>query len=172
MPTRPFARADLITGVVLVAFGLAALAESYGMPRLQERSINPWTIPGLVPGLLGIIIAILGAVLALRSVFAGALRPRHVVLTEEEALEARAARSRLILCSVLCFLYAAVLVGRTPFWFATFVFVFAFVAAFEWQKADPTPARLRKIGMAAVIAVFAAFVIPYTFETLFLVRLP
>ena len=52
MQTRPLVRADLVTGVILAAFGLAAVVESYGMPRLAERNINPWTAPGVVPGLL------------------------------------------------------------------------------------------------------------------------
>lgn len=172
MRTRPLARADLITGVILVAFGLAAIAESYGMPRLEERNINPWSAPGVVPGLLGIIIAVLGAVLALRSVFAGAFHPAQAVLTPEEAAEARAGRWRLGLTCVLCFTYAVVLVGHTPFWFATGLFVIAFIVLFEWRANEDRSARLRKLAFAAGIAVLSAVIIPYMFETLFLVRLP
>lgn len=172
MQTRPFARADLITGVILVVFGLAALAESYGMPRLEERSINPWTAPGVVPGLLGVVIALLGAVLALRSVFAGAFHPARIMLTQDEATEARAARWRLSMCSLLCLIYAVVLVGHVPFWLATGVYVFAFIVIFEWQANEEQSPRLRKLAFAGGIAVFSATIIPYMFETLFLVRLP
>ena len=75
METRPLVRADLITGAVFAALGIAVLVESWNMPRLEERSINPWTVPGLVPGLLGVIIAMLGVILAVRSVLAGGMRP-------------------------------------------------------------------------------------------------
>lgn len=171
MATRPLARADLITGIVLVVFGLAAFAESYGMPRLEERSINPWTAPGVVPGMLGIIIAVLGGILALRSVFSGAFGPQ-LPLDDMTPDERRAARWRLTVCAVLCFVYAVVLVGHTPFWLATALFVFTFVAVFEWDRADLAPVRFRKLAIAAAIAFLAAAVIPFMFETLFLVRLP
>jgi hypothetical protein len=117
-------------------------------------------------------LAILGAVLALRSVAAVALQRHASVLTGEEAAEARAARNRLALCCGLCLVYAVVLIGHTPFWFATALFVFVFVAAFEWQQADAAAARMRKLAVAAAIAVFSAIAIPFVFETLFLVRLP
>ena len=171
MQTRPFARADLITGVVLLAFGLLVLAESYGMPRLEERRINPWTVPGLVPGMLGVIIAVLGGVLALRSAFAGAFRPR-ASLTAEEAAERRANARGLFLCGALCFLYAVGLVGRVPFWLATGLFVFAFIAVFEWRAGDGGRTRRNNLLAALAIAAASALVIPYFFEHIFLVRLP
>jgi hypothetical protein len=171
MQTRPLARADLITGIILVVFGLAVLAESIGMPRFEERHINPWTIPGLVPGMLGIVIAILGAVVALRSLLGGALRPR-AQLSAEEAVETRAAIVRFSICAGLCLVYALALVGRAPFWIATGLFVFAFVAIFEWRTGDEAGPRLIKLAIAAALAIAAMLAIPYLFEHLFLVRLP
>jgi putative tricarboxylic transport membrane protein len=171
METRPLVRADLISGVVLLAFGLAVLAESWGMPRLEERNINPWTAPGIVPGMLGIIVAVLGAVLALRSLAAGALHAQSSVPAADLA-EARASRRRLTLCATLCFVYAVLMVGRIPFLPATAIFVFSFIAVFEWESGDTNALRLRKLAAAAVIAVASAVVISYSFEKLFLVRLP
>jgi putative tricarboxylic transport membrane protein len=171
MQTRPLVRADLITGVVLLAFGLAALAESWGMPRLEERNINPWTAPGIVPGMLGIIIAVLGAALAVRSFAAGALHARAAPPTADRA-EARASFWRLAICAVLCFVYAVLMVGYIAFLPATGIFVFVFIAAFEWNPADTSAVRLRKLAAAAVIAAASAGVISYSFEKLFLVRLP
>jgi len=171
MHTRPLARADLITGIVLLVLGLAVLAESYGMPRLEERRINLWTVPGLVPGLLGIVIAVLGGVLALRSLVAGALRTRPK-LTGTESAEVRAARARLLACLALCLAYAVLLVGRVPFWLATGIFVLAFVAGFEWRREDDIRQRLGKLAAACALAAAAMLAIPYVFEYLFLVRLP
>ena len=172
MQTRPLARADLITGVILVVFGLAALAESYGMPRLEERNINPWTAPGVVPGLLGGVIAFLGMILTLRSLVAGAFHPPQITLSPDDAAEQRAGRWRLGMCSLLCFIFAVVLVGHIPFWLATGLFVFTFIVVFEWQANDEQAARVRKLAFATGIAVLAATIIPYTFHNLFLVRLP
>jgi hypothetical protein len=170
METRPLVRADLITGVVLIVFGLAVVAESYGMPRLEERNINPWTAPGIVPGMLGLIIALLGGVLAFRSV--GGWRNAAASHSAEDRAEARASLARLALCGALCVIYAVLFVGRMPFWLACWLFVFAFIAAFEWGAGDATPVRARKLAIAAAIATATALVVPYVFETLFLVRLP
>lgn len=169
MQTRPLARADLITGAVFAALGIAVLVESWNMPRLEERSINPWTVPGLVPGLLGVIIATLGFILAVRSVLAGAMRPAPA---DADPAEARAGRYRFWLCLIFCLVYAVLLVGRLPFWLATGLFVFAFIAAFEWRSGDPPRARRVKLAMAGVIAVLCTVTVSYSFEYLFLVRLP
>ena len=169
METRPLARADLITGAVFAALGIAVFVESWNMPRLEERSINPWTVPGLVPGLLGVIIAVLGVILAARSVLAGGMGP---VPTDTDPAEARAGRYRFWLCLILCLVYAVLLVGRLPFWLATVIFVFAFIAAFEWRRDDPPRSRTVKVAIAGVIAVLCAVIISYSFEYLFLVRLP
>ena len=63
-------KADFVTGLAFVALGLAALAGALAMPRFEALGANPYTVPGIVPGLLGGVIAVLGAVLAL----AGKLR--------------------------------------------------------------------------------------------------
>lgn len=170
MQHRPLARADLVTGLVLLALGLATAVESYRMPRLEERAIDPWTAPGIVPGMLGVIIAVLGIVLALRSVAAGAFTLNFD--TGDDPAEVRAARFRFWLCLGLCLIYAIGLVGRVPFWLATALFVFAFIAAFEWKGSDDRRARAIKLAIAAAIAAATAIVVPFLFETLFLVRLP
>ena len=169
METRPLARADLITGAVLAALGIAVFIESWNMPRLEERSINPWTVPGLVPGMLGIIIAILGVILAVRSVLSGGMRPAPA---DADPGEARAARYRFWLSLMLCMIYAVLLVGRLPFWLATVLFTFAFIAAFEWRGDDRPRARMMKLATAGVIAVLCSVTVSYSFEYLFLVRLP
>jgi putative tricarboxylic transport membrane protein len=171
METRPLVRADLVTGVIFLVFGLAVVAESYGMPRLEERNINPWTAPGIVPGMLGLVIALLGAALAFRSAAAGGLHAQSGK-TPDEAVEARASLARLALCAALCIIYAVLLVGRLPFWLATGLFVFAFIAAFEWPAADSKAGRLRMFAVAIVIAAATAIVVSFVFEYLFLVRLP
>jgi len=170
MQSRPLARADLVTGLVLAVLGMATAVESYRMPRLEERSIDPWTAPGIVPGMLGIIILVLGLALALRSVAAGALAAR--VQEDVDLVERRAARFRFVLCLALCLVYAVGLVGHVPFWLGTALFVFTFIAAFEWRPGDTNRARAIKLAIAAAIAIATAVVVPFVFETLFLVRLP
>jgi putative tricarboxylic transport membrane protein len=164
-------KADFVTGLVLVALGIATLIESLRMPRFVELNVNPYTVPGLVPGALGAILLALGAVLFLRAARAGGWR-----LSVREPGAARVssdpAARRLVLSVALCLAYAAGLVGRLPFWLATFLFVAAFVALFEWPlAASPGDRRLRLLFALAFGAAVAAAV-TLLFEHLFLVRLP
>src|SRR4051812_48708210 len=56
-------RADLKDAVAWMAFGIAVLVGSITMDRLEKQNINPVTVPGLLPGLLGIAMILLGGVL-------------------------------------------------------------------------------------------------------------
>jgi hypothetical protein len=169
MESRSLVRADLVTGAVLVALGVAVAVLSWNMPRLEERNVAIWTVPGLVPGLLGLVIGLLGAALALRSIPAGGLSREPA---PAEPGEERAGMVRLLACAALCLVYATVLIGRLPFEIATALFVFAFVAFFEWDRADAPRRRGFKLAVAGGIALAAAAGISLLFERLFLVRLP
>ena len=60
-------RSDFLSALGWMALGIAILIGSVTMDRLENQDINPYTIPGLLPGLLGIAMTILGALLGLRS---------------------------------------------------------------------------------------------------------
>lgn len=160
------ARADLLTGVALMVVGVAALAACLDMPRFEERQINPYTAPGLVPGMIAAVIALLGALLTVR-----AIRQRSVRLTPASRPSAGGTR-RLWLTLFLTLTYAAGLVGRLPFWLATGLFVFAFVALLEWRSDRPPAKRLPALAFAAVYAVAVGTVVTWVFQDIFLVRLP
>jgi hypothetical protein len=65
---------DFISALVLMALGAGVVIESLRMPRLENLNINPDTVPGLVPGILGVVLFILGGVLLLRSILRGGWR--------------------------------------------------------------------------------------------------
>jgi len=156
-------RADFVTGLIFVALGVAALVESLRMPRFEALGINPYSVPGLVPGLLGAVIAGLGLVLTLRAARRGGWRVASGFKLIGEA------NARLVTAFVLTFGYAAVLVGQLPFWLATGVFVFLFIALFEWRASVH---KVRTLAVAAVEAVVVAAVVTLVFRDLFLVTLP
>lgn len=50
----PSPRADLHDAVGWIVLGLVVVLASWRMDRLEDQHINPLTVPGLVPGLLGV----------------------------------------------------------------------------------------------------------------------
>jgi len=154
-------KADLWFSLFLIALGAAAAVESWRMPRLEHLGINPMSVPGLTPGILGAILALLGLSLFLRSV----LRRQE---SDQPDPAAREGWLRLAVTLGLCLLYAAVLLGWLPFWLATGLFVFAFVLAFSWLERG----RLRALLAAAMMSVVTPGAVTLLFARVFLVRLP
>ena len=147
-------KSDTIQGLAWIAAGGAIVYASWTMDRLERHGAALYTAPGLVPGLLGVVLLGLGVVLALR-----AARDR------DSARSSSLAWGNTPLVLALCLGYAIGLIGRVPFWLATFVFVTAFIAIFEY------PAR-RGMALAPVYGAATSLVVSYLFETVFLVRLP
>lgn len=165
------ARADFLFSLVLIALGLFVGIESWRMPRLEELGIEPWSAPGLVPGLLGAIVLGLGLVLCARSVRRGGHRPAAPADPGDRAARRRAA-GRFVLALVLTVGYAAGLVGHLPFWLATLIFVTVFIAAFEWDPARSAAGHLRAGGLALLQGAAVAVVVSEVFRDVFLVTLP
>jgi len=124
-------------------------------------------VPGLVPGLLGAGLVVLGALLGLRAIRAGAL----AALVAPIAIEPVATR-RLLLTGAVCIGYVALLLGRLPFWLATAIFVFVFVLLFEWERGQAWALRARRIAIAAALGLGTGWAVLYVFRDIFLVRLP
>ncbi|WP_316976218.1 tripartite tricarboxylate transporter TctB family protein [Shumkonia mesophila] len=164
-------KADLITGLVLIVFSLTLIEESWRMPRLEQLGVHPSSVPGLVPGLLGVILLILGAVLTVRSVRRGG---HHLGITRENTGQTirQPGNLRLLITLVLCVVYAAFMIGNMPYWLATGIFTFLFIALFEWRPEAERRARVRGLAFAAVIAAVVAGAVTWVFANLFLVTLP
>ncbi len=163
-------KADFVTSLVLIALGAGALVESLRMPRFEELNIEPYTAPGLVPGVLGAVILLLGGVLCLRAARAGGWRLGAGPAGSGWLADAGA--RRLLLAVLLTLGYAAGLVGRLPFWLATWLFVAAFVALFEWPLATSGAGRLRRLAVALIYAALVSAAVSLVFQRIFLVRLP
>ena len=156
-------KADLITGVVLLALAAAVLYGGWSMDRLEIRRIHPASIPGLVPLGLGIALAIAAALLVIRA--CRAPEASAEVTQDERGV-------RLAVTLALCLLYAGGLIGHVPYAIATGLFVFAFIAVFEWEEAGRAGTRIRSLVTALIQAVLVTGVVSIGFEKLFLVRLP
>ncbi|PJI41962.1 hypothetical protein [Ferrovibrio sp.] len=160
-------RADFWSAWVWIALGLAILVISLKMDRLERFQASIYTAPGLVPGLLGIAIAFMGAILMFRAVRGGALQtrpPRRLVLRDHW---------RLIFSLGLSLVYALVIVASAlPFWLVTAVYIATFVIVFQYAERRAAGQVPRGIAIAVVHGLLAGWAIQYIFEELFLVRLP
>jgi hypothetical protein len=159
-------RSDLISAAFWMLFGGAIVVGSWRMDRLEYMHINPYTAPGLVPGILGAFIALFGLIMAVRAVRAGTLQTGA---TGGEPIF----NGRVALSAALCIAFAAGLVGHgPPFWLAAGIFIFVHIFLFQYPERRASGELAKGTLLALAVAVAAAFVITMIFQELFLVRLP
>jgi hypothetical protein len=166
-------RADFWFGLGLAGLGIAVVVESWRMPRLAGLNVHPMTVPGLVPGMIGIVIAVLGSILFARAARAGGFPVQRKIRWDIAALADSSSQARRFFITLaLCIAYAGGLVGSLPFWAATSVFIFLFVLIFEWQAGRSLTGHVRAAATALLLAVTVAAAVTYVFEQVFLVRVP
>lgn len=165
------ARADFVTSLVLVLLGLGVVAESWRMPRFTEFGSSIWSAPGIVPGMIGAALALMGGLLAWRS-----LAGLRSVAGPGGAYGDRRSWLRVALALALCIAFAGVMVGRVPFTAAAFLFIFAFILVFDLgEHAGILRSRAKlalRVLLAAAIAAAASLLIATIFQDVFFVRLP
>ncbi len=140
---------------------MASLYGGWAMDRLEVRRIHPASIPGLVPMILGVLLAICAGLLWLSA------RKGRTALAPSEGSWRDAG-----VALGLCLLYALGLVGNMPFFWATAIFIAAFVAVFGGAGASEGRARLPALALAAGFGLASSGVIAVLFRYAFLVRLP
>jgi hypothetical protein len=153
---------DRLFGAGWLALGAVVLVASWRMDRLEGQHINPWSAPGLLPGLLGALMILFGATLMLR---------RPVVAGGDAERAAPAGRTWLAIA--LCIGFAAGLLGHgLPFWLTAASFMFIAILSFRWLDREAGAALGRLALESAVIALCASASISLLFQEVFLIRLP
>jgi drug/metabolite transporter (DMT)-like permease len=164
-------RSDFWQGVAWMVFGGALLVASLAMDRLQSQNINPYTIPGLLPAILGVAMILLGTVLAIRSHARGAFTHPPEPFTAHQ----REVRKRVWVVVAMCSVYSVGLIGQgMPFWLGSTIFITGAIVIVQRMDPDPEKRRLtpRVWLQALVIGVLASVITQLVFQDLFLVRLP
>jgi hypothetical protein len=178
-------RSDLKDAIGWMALGIAVLVASLRMDRLESQGVNPYTVPGLLPGLLGLAMIVLGSVLALRSWRRGALTE---ALTSPGPQQ-REEHKRIAVVISLVLGYGLVLVGHSsllvhllapgslvglPYWLASTIFVTTSILVLHRLSPDPADRRFTPgaVLKALVIGLVASLAVQIVFQELFLVRLP
>jgi hypothetical protein len=167
-PASP--RTDLSSALAWIAFGGAVVLMSWRMDRLVEQGGTLHTAPGLWPGIVGLLLALLGGALAVRSSRRAARDGWDAAETDDTPY---APPGRFALGVALFFVYALLLVGRgLPFWLATALFVTGFVWLFQLAQRRAEGKLVRGIAVALACGVLTALVVSVLFEQVFYVRLP
>ena len=163
-------RGDLIQSLVWIAVGLATLIESLRMDRLENQDINPYTVPGLLPGCLGIAIVFFGLLMVYRSISRHALAPQ---IEKPITPAMRHELNRMWTILFLCIGFSCGLVGHgLPFWAAAAMFITITISVLQFDQLKKNNTVKRGLFMAAVIGLCAGVTIMLVFQEFFLVRLP
>jgi hypothetical protein len=162
---KPSARADLLTGAALLALSAGIIAGALRMDRLERLEATIYTAPGLVPGILGAMLALMSLILIARSIpagMSGALPSLRL-----------GAHWRLAAALVLCLGFALGLVGRgPPFWLGAALLVSIFVFVFQFPERRQTGTLGRGAIFAVGYGLVIGLAIHHLFQDVFLVRLP
>lgn len=164
-------KADFITSIVLVVFSIVVIVMSFQMPRFEHRGANPWSVPGIVPGILGVIIGLMGVGLLVRSI---KRKGYHLDISKEKLIDwfHKSASIRLLLTVLLTLIYGWGLIGSIPYFLATFLFITVFIIIFEYNRRENKQRKIRKIIVAVITGLVAAGAVSALFQYLFMIRLP
>ncbi len=166
-------RTDLRTGFVWIAFGALIVFASWRMDRLEQQGAVFYSAPGLWPGIVGLLIAVLGGALVWRSMLRARATGWQSAVVDPAVL---VPTSRFALAAALFFVYAVLLVGHgLPFWLGTALFVTVYVYIF--RRADrlllgTAGSNRGDATLALICGIATALVVTFAFQELFYVRLP
>ncbi len=163
-------RADLWQSIGWIVLGIATTVISLRMDRLEKQDINPYTVPGLLPGFLGLAIVFFGLLMLYRSWRRNALAAQPVrVATDADRHENR----RMWTILALCIGFAGGLVGHgPPFWVAAAIFITITITILQFAQRTAANQVARGVLVALATGVIAGITITLVFQEFFLVRLP
>ena len=160
------ARSDLLGGAGWAGFGLLIVTEALRMDRFTSMGASLYTMPGFVPGIIGSVIVLLGAVLMLRGWRRS--KAEGMQAAQDGTTREPVVNRRIAITLVLSLVYAGALLGRAPFWLVTALFV----AAFTWVFAPADQPRARRVVAAVIAGAATSAIVTVVFQYVFLVRLP
>jgi hypothetical protein len=158
---------DALGGLVVTAIGIAGLVESLRMPRFENRNADPFTVPGLTPGMVCTVLAVLGIVLIIRAMAGrGGVTPLPILNWPSGSA------TRMLFTLITVAIYGFLLFGRMPFLLATTLFIFVFTVGAELLNRERKLTIMPLCAGALALALASSFVIRFVFVEIFLVRLP
>jgi len=170
MTEKSMTKADFVTSIVLLAFGITVVFMSVQMPTMADANQSKFSAPGIVPGFIGVMLSLLSLTMLIRSIKRKGMR-EIVAKNATKDLLAQETTSRILKTLVICVVYV-LLLGKIWFPLPTALFIFAFIIMFEYDFKSALKPQIKKIIVAFIIAAVATALITFVFQSLFLVNLP
>ena len=171
MQQKNMAKADFVTSIGLSSFGLAILIMSIQMPRYESLGVNPYSVPGIVPGLLGLILLILGLVLLIRSIIRKGYQLGLTIDILKQYFTEESTKN-FLLALIFSLVYGVFLLTRIPYSLATGLYILFFILVFEYRPKENMSSQKKTILYSLVEAISVSAGVTLVFRYLFLVDLP
>jgi len=164
-------RADFIVSLLMIVVGIGIIWSSLAMPRFEQQGGTIYDSPGIVPGILGVLLTGCSFAVLIRSI---ARKGHHLGITRKSigGVLRDGGTARIALTIVTGMIYGLVLLRFLHFIASTVIFVFAFIMIFEYDGRKRLAAQWKVPVFAAVTAILTAGAVYLTFQYLFLVNLP
>ena len=152
-PKKRNAAKDLVSGVLLVCFGVYIIVDALNL-KVYNTFIDA---PGFFPTIVGAVIAVLGGILVFIALKLGGLRELKEVCNGKslKAFLTDEATLRVVILIAMMVVYIWVLLGRVHFIAATSVYL---IANFLYLKA------LERWWMSVIVAVATSAIVYYVFK--------
>jgi hypothetical protein len=157
--------------MLLIIFGGFVVVLSSQMPDFADQNANPYSAPGVVPSILGVIFIILGLIMFIRSILRKGYR-LGITGTNISAWFRDKTTHRFLITLSLSVIYALILLGRMHFLLATGLYMFAFVVLFEYKRGVGPFSQIKTLLLALLLAVLTSGSVYWVFRYLFLVNFP
>jgi len=164
-------KADFVTSIVLFIFSILVIVLSIRMPRMEEVGADPYSVPGIVPGFLGVIMFFLSVILLVRSILKTGYK-LDLDGVKVTAFFKDKASIRVLMTIIISVIYGAVLLGRMPYVLVTFLYVMVFVFMFEYRFDQKFHAQGKTVLFSFIQAILVAGIVAAVFRYVFLVKLP
>lgn len=163
-------KADFFTSIFLFLLGLIVFIISIRMPTFRELGANPYSAPGIVPGILGVILLFMGAILFIRST----IRKGYKIRLSSQGMKLFFKNNSIKRFFIALFLsvFYVILLGKINYFILTTIYILIFIISFEFTINKSVFFQRKILFFALFEAVLIAASISYIFRYLFLVTLP
>ena len=167
-PTRPQTRygIDLIAGVVTFAVSIYVMINSITFWKEDFVDVFYYS-SGLMPMMIGACLFIFSALYIRRTLKEHSLKEclKDIKNFSIEFVKSKNVHKALVGIAIF-WIYIFLMLGRMPFWLATFITLSALLLFINWQKS------FKKIIILLLISAVATFMIILVFQIIFKVPMP